>query len=171
MSICTSQQLQRHPALCRPQTRSLQLSAPRLQTRRVAASAAASSFPDASSSTYSNLGALSRTVVVTDPPVIELDPYAGQRVSVESLANRGAAVDGGTAAVNVVILLLLIALSFERIFGLDKVLRIAWLGRSVTDRLLWQEFLFTYSAFAVIAWQAFLLQVPQLVLNQIPTTV
>jgi hypothetical protein len=38
-----------------------------------------------------------------------------------SFANRGFAVDGGTAFVNVALLLLLVALAGERIFGLDKV--------------------------------------------------
>lgn len=37
-----------------------------------------------------------------------------------SFANRGFAVDGGTAFVNVALLLLLFALAFERILGLDK---------------------------------------------------
>jgi len=93
-----------------------------------ASSSSSTTATGTSSSTYSyyngNLGALSRTVV-TDAPAIEIDPYAGGRVSVESFANRGFAIDGGTAAVNAVLLLVLIALSFERIFGLDKV-RVLW---------------------------------------------
>jgi hypothetical protein len=38
----------------------------------------------------------------------------------QSFANRGYAVDGGTAFVNVALLLLLVAIASERILGLDK---------------------------------------------------
>ena len=48
-----------------------------------------------------------------------LEPlFAARR---RSFANRGFAIDGGTAVVNGVLLLVLIALAGERIFGLDKV--------------------------------------------------
>ena len=73
----------------------------------------------AAPSSYSNLGELQRTVERA-APAAEVDPYGGVRVSAASLANRdGYAVDGGTAALNFAVLLLLLFLATERIFGLD----------------------------------------------------
>lgn len=71
----------------------------------------------------SNLGELQRTVLSDGgrARTEEIDPYLQYRVTPESLANRDKyAVDGGTAALNVALLLLLVFLATERIFGLDK---------------------------------------------------
>lgn len=89
---------------------------PRSSQRRAAAPRRA--YPEGGS--YSNLGELQRTVE-KQAPAAEIDPYSF-RVTPESLANRqGFAVDGGTAAVNIALLLLLLYFATERIFGLDKV--------------------------------------------------
>ncbi|KAI8467895.1 MAG: hypothetical protein J3K34DRAFT_428952 [Monoraphidium minutum] len=90
--------------------------------RPAAPAAAMGSGDGAYTGAYSsNLGALARTVA-PEAQTYEIDPYQQQRVSVESFANRGYAIDGGTAFVNGALLLLLFALAFERIFGLDKVI-------------------------------------------------
>lgn len=53
-----------------------------------------------------------------------------------SFANRGFAVDGGTAFVNAALLLLLVALATERIFGLNKA-RARLLGGSASPGCRW----------------------------------
>lgn len=55
------------------------------------------------------------------PAACALIYYAFVASDARSFANRGFAIDGGTAVVNGVLLLVLIALAGERIFGLDKV--------------------------------------------------
>jgi hypothetical protein len=89
-------------ALKRPQCHQLALGAVRAVGARRRAAVAAYTAPGASggSSYSSNLGELSRTVA-TQAPASEIDPFAGQRVSVErwaALRWRRAWSSGGRAA-------------------------------------------------------------------------
>ena len=64
----------------------------------------------------SNLGVLQR-VIELDPPAT--DAYGMQRISAESLAERGLYLDAGSLGPSALLLLLLLALTFSRFFGLD----------------------------------------------------
>lgn len=65
----------------------------------------------------SNLGVLQRVVEVN--PGMD-DPYGMQRVSVESFSSRGFYMDAPSIVSSAVLLLVLLALTFQRILGLDR---------------------------------------------------
>lgn len=66
----------------------------------------------------SNLGVLQPVVEQSVSPAE--DPYAMQRVSVDSFSSRGYYLDGSAIFGSLVLLVILLALTFERILGLDR---------------------------------------------------
>lgn len=66
-----------------------------------------------------DLGQLNRIIEMEPAPQ---DWYNMQRVSRESFANRPLYADGGTIAVSVSVLVFLLAVTFQRILGLDKII-------------------------------------------------